>query len=89
MKYGNFDQSYIVQYLQSLSELDSFYVFCVNGSEPGLIHYLDSDGESWSLMEDDNELVDACLEYLMEMGAPIFDDVDKLKAFESERTSAK
>lgn len=87
MKYGKFEKSYIVQYLQSYAELNSFYIFYVTGSEPGLIHYFDSEGESWCLMEDDNELVDACLIYLKEMGAPIFDDIHKLREFETKSSS--
>jgi len=86
MKYGSFDQDYIMQYLQSYSDLDSFYIFCVNGAEPGLIHYFDIEGESWCLMEEDNELVDACLEFLRTRNVKKFSDVDTLKVFEADRS---
>lgn len=82
MKYGQFDENTVVEYLKAHAQLDAFYVFNVDSSRPGLIHYFDSDGESWSLMEDNDELVVACLGYLSEHNAPVFENVDKLKKFE-------
>ena len=89
MKYGQFDESVVVDYLKSHAELDAFYVFNIDSSRPGLIHYFDSDGDSWSLMEDNDDLVDACLGYLQEHGAPVFENVDELKAFEESYKNQK
>lgn len=83
MNYENYERSFIEKYLESHSRLDSFYVFCLDGTNPGLIHYFDEQGQSWSLMEDDDLLVNDCLQYLKENGSPLFEDVEEMKRFEA------
>jgi hypothetical protein len=82
MRYGQFDESVVIDYLKSHAELNAFYVFNVDSSRPGLIHYFDSEGEPWCLMEDNDDLVSACLSYLSDQGAPVFNNADEIKVFE-------
>lgn len=89
MKYGEFDENVVVDYLKAHAELDAFYIFNVESSRPGLIQYFDSAGESWSLMEENDDLVNACLSYFSDQEASVFRDVDALKAFEESYKSNK
>lgn len=82
MKYGNYDKDFITKYLESRSKLELFYILYIKSTDSGLIHYSDEDGESWCLMEDDDDLVDACILYLTEFGVPTFNTQDDLNEFE-------
>jgi hypothetical protein len=80
----NEDQE-VIAYLESLADLENFYLHRFNQNNRCLIQYFDQQGQPWALMEDDDAFVARCVEFLKKYGAPEFDDVEDMKAFESER----
>jgi|GEM_PF-5573699 len=69
-----FNDEGILAYLLSMAELDGFYVFRSSSIQPGLICYVDRSGADWSLMEDDDAFVEACILYLARIGVPVFEE---------------
>lgn len=82
MKYSE-DQ--IVDYLSGHSALDAFYVFCSKSEGVGLIKFVDACGSSWSLMEDDDELVAGAMDFLRRRKAPFFHDIASLLEYEKSK----
>jgi hypothetical protein len=75
------DRTKIESYLLAYADLDCFFITVGQGIENGLIGYVDRKGSAWTLMEDDDEHVDDCLEYLRSIRSPEFDSSDKEEAF--------
>ena len=67
------DKDAVAAYLMAYADLDCFYVTVGRGIQGGLIGYVDRSGKAWVLMEDDEELADACLAFLRSMPAAVFD----------------
>ena len=57
------------------SELNCFYITCGPTIDGGLIGYVDRSGSAWTLMEDDDNWVDACIVYLKsQVPVPVIND---------------
>ncbi|MET1255833.1 hypothetical protein [Aliikangiella maris] len=83
MSLTNSNEVEVIQYLESLAKLEDFYMHKFIESGRHLIHYFDGQGQSWALMEDDDQFVELCIEYLVKYGAPTFVDVEEMKRFEA------
>ena len=75
------DKNTVSSYLQAFADLSCFYIIVGREIRGGLIGYVDRNGRAWTLMEDDEELADACLEFLRGLPAPEFDSTDKEETF--------
>lgn len=71
--------SRIRSYLEGLAPLENFWIYKTEKTTPGLINYY-SNGQSWTLMDDDEDRLDACLVFLESIGCPIFENVDAMIA---------
>jgi len=78
----------IVLYLESFADIDNYYLHRLNQSGRSLILYFDSQGVSWTLMEEDEVFKESCLQYLRQKGVPEFESIEKLKEFEEEKAKA-
>jgi hypothetical protein len=67
-------------HLHRYADLDRFWIYRTPDTQPGVINYADSFGQAWTLMEDDDEFVEQCLNLLESRGCPVFDDVSKMQA---------
>lgn len=79
MKYSELE---IVAYLASHAPLESFYIYRPSNDGDGLIKFHDENGDSWSLMEDDSDMVSAATMALMAKNAPLITTLDSLASFE-------
>ncbi len=70
-------KSHLLQY----ADLSLFWILRTDYIQPGLIHYLGSDGTAHTLMDDDDERVEKCIEFLEGMGNPIFADVNEMDSY--------
>lgn len=57
-------------HLTRFAPLARFWIYRTEHTAPGLIHYSDRDGKAWSLMEDDEDLLDYCIALLGSRGCP-------------------
>ncbi|MFT6180073.1 MAG: hypothetical protein ACJA16_000922 [Akkermansiaceae bacterium] len=71
----------IVKYLEAWGELDRYYVFVSENVRPGLIYSIDKDGESSALMDDDDERVNLCIQFLRDRGNPVFVNSQEEEAY--------
>jgi hypothetical protein len=85
MTNNKYTEAEVTEYLLSHAEIGAFYITCLDDSSPGLIKYFDPSGKSWSLMEDDDELVANAVEFLKTKGAPLFEDMNAALEFERKR----
>ena len=67
------DKDAVAAYLMAYADLDCFYVTVGRGIQDGLIGYVDRSGKAWILMEDDEDLAEACLAFLRSRPAAVFD----------------
>jgi hypothetical protein len=58
----------VKKYLESMAPLSCFWTY-----NYALIHYW-SDGQAWTIMDDDESRVDDCLEFLLSISCPNFHD---------------
>lgn len=65
-------------HLKRFAPLSRFWIYRTEHTAPGLIHYSDQDGRAWTLMEDDEDLLDACIALLESRGCSVFDDVESM-----------
>ena len=79
----NDSRSYLLQF----APLIFFWILRTQHVQPGLIHYLGSDGIAYALMDDDGERVEKCLEFLEGMGCAIFNDVTEMDCFVAQLTA--
>jgi hypothetical protein len=70
-------------HLKRFAPLERFWIYRTEHAAPGLIHYSDQDGKAWTLMEDDEDLLDSCIELLESRGCSVFDDVESMDAYVS------
>lgn len=89
MKLETSKESEVIQFLNNLADIKDYYMHRFNSTNRCLIHYFDKQGKSWALMEDDDEFVSWCVEYLRKINAPEFDDIEEMKAFEARRSERK
>ena len=68
-------------YLHQYAQLDRFWILKSAHIQPGLIHYLGSDGTAYVLMDDDDVRVEKCIEFLRHMNCPVFNDVNEMDAY--------
>lgn len=61
--------------LRHFADLADFWILRTNHIQPGLIHFLDSEGRAFVLMDDDDNRVTQCIALLEARGCPVFDDV--------------
>ncbi|MFO0863170.1 MAG: hypothetical protein U0744_00670 [Gemmataceae bacterium] len=74
-------------FLLERAPLDRFWIFASENVQPGLIHYLGSDGVAYVIMDDDDERVVECISFLRQAGCPVFsrdDDLDEFIAAQSK-----
>lgn len=74
MNSNKISEQEITTYLLDKAELDSFFINCSPGIEGGLIGYVDRKGVAWTLMEDDDDLVEICISFLKKRDTPVFSD---------------
>lgn len=60
------------EYLESMAPLPSFWIYRSVSVAPGLIHYQSLDGQIWTLMEDNEALLDECLQLLLDNDCIVF-----------------
>ncbi len=66
MKYS--DQE-IIGYLESITDIDLFFTLKTDNMIAGIIHYVDRDKSNvWAMIEDRDDVVDACIEFLKKRG---------------------
>ncbi len=65
-------------HLRQYAPLERFWIYRTPQTQPGLIHYADSLGKAWVLMEDDEVVLDQCIKVLESKGCPVFDDVSAM-----------
>jgi len=70
------------KYLESLGKVKFFYISEIHGNEVGLIYYVMDDNTSWVFMDDNDEMVLACIDYLKSIGAPVLKNIKELRDFE-------
>ena len=68
-------------YLLQFADLKQFWILRTEHIQPGLIHYLGSDGTAYVMMDDDDQRVERCIELLENMGCPIFADVREMDSY--------
>ena len=68
-------------HLRHFAELYRFWIFKAKDIQPGLIHYLDSQGKAFVLMDDNNERVEECIELLGSRNCTVFDDADAMDKY--------
>ena len=78
---SKYDEAFLVRYLSSHANIDSYYLSCLTGAGSEVVHFRDGDGMSWSLIEDDDDLFSATVEYLKSKAVPTFYEVNQLKTF--------
>lgn len=83
MTYKKYKEDELQAYLLSHAAIGAFYITCLDSSNDGLISYFDSNGKTWCLMEDDDELVADAVEFLKNHGTPLFDNIGAVQEFES------
>lgn len=83
-----------ISHLESMAPLDCFWIYRSASTKEGVIHYWTPDGQSWTLMEDDEALFDECISALERIDCPIFTDgrsmlahIEKLKSTSSRRST--
>lgn len=62
-------------HLRQYAALDRFWILKTRHIQPGLIHYLDSQGRAFVLMDDDDRRVEQCIKLLESKDCPVFGDV--------------
>jgi hypothetical protein len=72
------------QYLLQYAQLHLFWIFRNERIQPGLIHYLGEEGIAYLLMDDDDERVHRCIEYLQSIKCPVFADVAEAASYEEK-----
>ena len=75
---SDLNRSLLAQYLQQYAELNRFWVLRSESIQPGLIHYLGSDGTAYVLMDDDDTRVEHCVKLLEANGNPFFSEVSEM-----------
>ncbi|WP_339908820.1 hypothetical protein [Symmachiella dynata] len=78
------DTRYIEEYLLGHAPLKHFWILSTENVQPGLVHFMGADGTPYVLMDDDDERVEKCIEFLEDMGCPVFADLN-----EEERYAAQ
>ena len=73
-------KSHLLQY----ADLRLFWILRTDHIQPGLIHYLGSDGTAYTLMDDDDERVEKCIEFLEDMSNPVFTDVNEMDSYAAQ-----
>jgi hypothetical protein len=76
MTYRKYSEEDLRAYLLNHAEIRAFYV------STGLIHFIDTNGQAWCLMEDDDDLVSDALQFLKIQGAPFLDEIGAAQEFE-------
>lgn len=71
----------IIKYLEAWGDLDRYYVVVRENVKPGLIHSIDSSGESSAIMDDDDERVEYCIQFLRDRGNPFFTTNEEEEAY--------
>lgn len=67
--------------LRQHADLDRFWLLETNRIQPGLIHYLDAQGQAFTLMDDDDERVERCVTLLTSKNYPVFDDITAMDKY--------
>lgn len=78
----------VIVYLKHYANLENYYLHEIASTDSCLINYFDDKGQGWSLMEDDDAFAERCVNFLKKLGTPLFDDIEEMKAFESEKSLA-
>ncbi len=66
-------------HLRQYASLDRFWIYRTPSTQPGVINYADSLGRAWTLMEDDEPLLEECLRLLESSGCPVFGDASEMR----------
>ncbi|MBR9803950.1 hypothetical protein GYB59_20670 [bacterium] len=74
----------VEQYLLEHAPLKHFWVLSTENVQPGLVHFLGADGTPYVLMDDDDERVKKCIEFLEDMGNPVFADVNETDSYAAQ-----
>lgn len=82
MSYKKYSEEELQEYLLSHAEIGAFYITSLDNSSCGLINYFDSNGKTWCLMEDNDELVADAVEFLKNHGARLFENISAAQEFE-------
>lgn len=75
------------EYLLSHAPLDRFYLFVPRGSDETLVKFFDEDGQTWNLMEDDDDAVARAVAFLKHAGVKTFDDYADLLEYERSHSA--
>ncbi len=68
-------------HLRQFASLERFWIYRTEHTAPGLIHYSDRDGKAWTLLEDDEDLLDYCVALVESRGCPVFSDIESMDAY--------
>ena len=79
-----YDENYIKSYFKTLGDVKYFYIVELAGPSSKVIVYVDNNDEQWCLMEEDDQLVDDCYEYLKSVDTKVITTTEERKKFEQE-----
>lgn len=68
-------------FLLTHAPLSRFFIFRADGVVPGVIHYIDTNGFAWTIMDDDDARFLASHQALDEFGAPVFKDAKSMNEY--------
>lgn len=77
-----FNDDHVIKYLKTLGAVKSYYIAELDGPKSMVIHYVDDCDLVWCLMEEDEQLLWSCYEYLKKTGIPILETIEDLREFE-------
>ncbi len=83
---GQVNDAQIIKYLLQYAPIENFYVFAPPGN--ALLKYFDANGRPWTIMEDDEKLVERAVVFLKASGVKVFEDHAALVQFELQNPRA-
>ena len=87
MKLSKKERSEVIDYLNSWAKISDYYLYKSSENSTCLIDYVDENGTSWTLMEDDENFHDLCVYYLKEIGAKEVTGHDEMEKYIQSRSS--
>lgn len=75
----------IQEYLELTAPLENYYIFQVyENKNSSVISYINKNGIAFSVMDDNDERVEICIDFLKRHGAPVFKTIEEENAYIEE-----
>jgi hypothetical protein len=85
MELNEKERSQVISSLKCWAKISDYYLRKFPESSTYLINYVDESCTSWTLMEDDEDFLDLCVEYLKEIGAHEVNSHDEMEQYIQSR----